>query len=48
MHRFDTKRLGVKVDFVTVNELWSRCFSNFVEKQDKLALYKDKQAVKTV
>ena len=37
MHRFDTKQLVVKVEILTVNELWSRVFLNktsFIEKQD--------------
>ena len=37
MHRFDKKQLEVKVEILTVNELWSRFLWNitsFIEKQD--------------
>ena len=37
MYRLDTKQLVVKVEILTVNELWSRFLWNitsFIEKQD--------------
>ena len=44
----DTKQLvmNVKVEILTVNELWSRFLwniSSFIEKQDLLALYTDQK-----
>ena len=44
MHRFDRKRLGVKVEILTVDKLWSHFFSKvFSKTKDKLVLYKDQK-----